>query len=340
MSAPHLQIMTASQHLEDELKKCTAYQVSAEDEALLESLGLEEFIYSKLTSKKFRKWAVDPDSEKQAKGAIHINMSARQPLQFRFPFGGYKLWRLPSAPEVDWAEFFTLSYYSKYLAPIAAVYEPGIEFLFSSDEVIIERMDNVPSADTNAYFKSFKNLLAEFAKYQPDNFKINIVRIGDLYQDKDAMEKELSENIEKFKEEFAKGDAERREKMLETSELNITWKGAKDWTNLSAEDKRKIIEMGPVYHDAYCALSKRREFNRGEDKIVIFPTLIPNAIAIGTTKSSVTKFWTGIGALKPGGEGFKDIVLAPSQLEKAGFDWQDVDLGIPGKNFQKIRILQ
>lgn len=330
--------MTITEHLEEELKTSAVCELNEQDRSLLKGVGLEEFIYTKLTSKKFRKWAVDPDSEKQARGAIHINVAAGRPLQFRFPFGGYKLWRLPTAPEVDWAEFFTIAYYSKYLAPIAAAYKPGIEFEFSSDDVIIERMDNVPAADTSAYFDSFKNLLAEFAKHQPANFRIDIVRIGDLYSDKEAMEKELAANVDRFREEFARSDEDRRQKMLTTSELNITWKGAKDWSGLSDSEKRKIIEMGPVYHDAYCALAKRQEFNRGEDKIVIFPTVIRNAIAIGTTKSTVTKFWTGVGVLEIDGTDFKDLVLSPSQIEKAQLEWKTVKLGMPGKNFEKIPI--
>jgi len=161
-------------------------------------MGSQSFIYTKLTSKKFRKWAVDNSSEQQAKQAIRLNVSANKPLQFRFPFGGYKLWRMPSSPEVDWAEFFAIAYYCKYLAPIASAYEPGLEFIFASDDIIIERMDNIPVADTAAYFNSFQRLLGQFRRYFPVNFKMDIVRIADLYKDKHVMERELSENIKRF----------------------------------------------------------------------------------------------------------------------------------------------
>jgi len=333
--------MNAIEYIQSELQHCTDYALTDDDKSLIETQGVQAFIYAKLTSKKFRKWAVNESSEQQAKQAIKLNVSAGKPLQFRYPFGGYKLWRMPSSPEVDWAEFFSIAYYCKYLAPVVAAYEPGIEFRFASDDVIIERMDNIPAADTNAYFDSFTKLLEQFRQFFPTNFKMDIVRIGDLYEDKDAMEQELAVNVEHFKQEYATVvTAEKKQKMLTTSELNIRWDGAKDLTQLSDADKQAVIEMGPVYHDAYCALSKRREFNRGEDKIVVFTTVIPNAIAIGTTKSSVTKYWTGFGVLEAGDAGFKAKILSPAQLRQFNnkqYELIDTNL-FDQKNFVALRV--
>lgn len=309
--------MTVQEYIDSELQHCTDYVLTNEDKASIDQQGMEAFIYAKLTSKKFRKWAVDQSSEQQAKQAIAINVKAGKPLQFRYPFGGYKLWRMPSSPRVDWAEFFAIAYYSRYIAPIAAAYEPGIEFKFASDDIIIERMDNVPAADTDAYFDSFKMLLDQFRPYSPSNFKMDIVRIGGLYEDKDQFERELAENIEHSTKEYANNvDKDKKQKMYTMSELNIQWQGAKDLTDLTDQEKRQIIEQGPIYHDAYCAVSKRREFNRGEDKIVIFTTIIPNAIAVGTTKSSVAKFWAGFGILETNGDSFTPRILSPTQLDQ------------------------
>lgn len=331
--------MNPQDYLDNKLKDCGHYDLGDSDDELIANQGMEAFIYTKLTSKKFRKWKVDEGSEQQAKRAIHINVAANEPLQFRFPFGGYKLWRIETAPEVDWAEFFTVAYYAKYLAPIAAAYEPGLELVFASDDVIIERMDNIPAADTDAYFNSFQILLENFSKYLPANLGISIMRIGDLYSDKNVMEEELAANIEKVRAEYGNSDETHRNKMLITSELNINWDGAKDLKKIPPEEKQKIIEMGPIYHDAYGALSKRREFNRGDDKIVIFTTPIPNAIAIGTTKSSVTKFWTGCGVLEKVEAGYRDRILSPKQIEGIdGFKEERVEL-IPLRNLDRVRIL-
>jgi hypothetical protein len=333
--------MTPKQYIQSELEHCAEYALTAEDQALLDKQGIEAFVYAKLTSKKFRKWAVDESSEQQAKRAIQLNVSQGKPLQFRYPFGGYKLWRMPSSPEVDWAEFFAIAYYCKYLASIAAAYKQGIEFLFASDDLIIERMDNIPAADTDAYFNSFKQLIGEFQKHFPANFKMDIERIADLYPDKEVMEQELAGNVVKFKQDYATTvDEVKKQKMLTTSELNVRWDGAKDLTNLSDSERRAVIEMGPVYHDAYCALSKRREFNRGEDKIVIFTTVIPNAIAVGTTKTSVTKYWTGFGILEHVERGLQARILSPSLLEALeSKQFELVPTNMFGlKNFQEVRV--
>jgi hypothetical protein len=145
---------------------------------------------------------------------------------------------------------------------------------------------------------------------------VDIIRIVDLYkEDKKEMEAELAENIKRFTIEYQKNvSPEKKAKMYITSELNIKWDGAKDLTGLSQEEKRSHIERGPIYHDAYCALSKRKDFNRGEDKIVVFTTPIPNAIAIGTTKSSVTKYWTGFGVVDTRGDSYLTKILSPKNL--------------------------
>jgi len=333
--------MTAQDYIASELADCSRYALSEADEQLLKSAGLEEFIYAKLTSKRFRKWAIDEDSEKQVRGAIKFAIDRGQPVQFRYPFGGYKLWRLPTSPEVDWAELFSIAYHAKHIAPVAAAYQPGVEFIFSSDDIIVERMDNVPVADTDAYFNSFKQLLGMFGEHFPDNFRMDIKRVGDLYENKDDFERELAANIENAKQFYAdSAHAEQKQKMLKTSELNITWQGAKDLTNFSPAEKQAMIEMGPVYHDAYGGVSKRREFLRGEDKIVVFTTKVSKAIAVGTTRSTITKFWTGFGVLEAAEDDFTPKILSPDQLEAWNTrEFDEVQMEFAGlNNFDRLRV--
>ena len=77
-------------------------------------------------------------------------------------------------------------------------------------------------------------------------------------------------------------------------------------------------------------------------KIRVFTQPFSNGtcIAVGTTKDSIAKFWAGVGALEPRDDGFRQLVLSPSQLAAATYDWQNVQLDGPaGKNFGKIRVL-
>jgi hypothetical protein len=54
-------------YIQIELGHCAEYFLTTEDRAVLRKQSIERFIYNKLTSKKFRKWAVDESSEQQAK---------------------------------------------------------------------------------------------------------------------------------------------------------------------------------------------------------------------------------------------------------------------------------
>jgi hypothetical protein len=104
-----------------------------------------------------------------------------------------------------------------------------------------------------------------------------------------------------------------------------------------------MINFGPILHDGYCALSKRRAFVRGEDKILIFPSApINNGIAIGSTKNSIVKFWTGIGVLEGQDSTLSDRILSPEQFNKLKnekYETVKMDL-VPLKNFDEIMVFK
>ena len=126
-----------------------------------------------LLSKKFRKYAVTPKEYlDHILSAISLSVSKNEPIKLTLVFGGYKLFRLKESPEVDWAELFSLIYYAKWLKPICTIYKPGVWFDFYSDDVILEIMDNIPKADTEAYIKSFRKLLEFIKPYLPVNLNM------------------------------------------------------------------------------------------------------------------------------------------------------------------------
>lgn len=338
-SIPHLQTMNVQDYIKNKLKNSSSYELNPYDFKLLEKKGIEEFIYRKITSKKFRKFSLTPDAEAQIRKALTLNIERNEPIQFIFPFGGYKLWRVPSAPEVDWAEFFTIAYYLEFLSPILQVYKPGVDFCFSSDDVIIERMDNVSKSDTEVYFNSFKKLLQYFQENFPSNLQMYIKRVADLYSPKELNE-ELEDLLDEIEKTYDSSDEKRKSKMIKTSELNIQWKGKQDWSRLSEVEKREKVYQGPILHDAYCKLSRRTAFVRSQNKVVVFTTKIPNAIALGTTKTSITKFWTGFGVLESNGREFFERILSPNRIvesEKYASREESIS-GLELKNFDKIRI--
>ncbi len=273
-------------------------------------------------SKKYRKYAVTNEYQEHIRSAIALNIKNHEPIKITLIFGGYKLWRLEESPEVDWAELFSMIYYSSWIKPIADNYAPGVWFDFYSDDVIVETIDNISRADIDAYLNSFRNLLEFITQYLPQNIKLTLNRVADQYASLAQFEEELNDKLKDIT------ISELSPSQLATLELNV--KPLPGQTPNWPEIQRM--------HDAYMTVSKRRPYYRTPDKISAITKQSPNAIAVGTTKTSVVKFWIGVGALQKISQGFIETVLSPSALNKK-YAWEPIGLaGLTGKNFHQIRI--
>ena len=293
---------------------------------------LSDFICKTIMSKKFRKFSLIPEYIEHIKLVVDESIENNLPIKFSFPFGGYKLWRLEETPEVDWAELFTFMYYAKWLKPIAQTYKPGVVFDFASDDMIIERMNNIPKKDTEEYRRSFEDLVKFLEKYIPGNIKFTFTPISSLYTPEE-FEKDLADKIEKKKKEFGGlpvlGDKERR-----MVELNVK-------LNPKQDDDLLWKEKIELLHQSYYAVDKRRPYNRAKDKILVFPTSVKDGkvIAAGTTKTSVAKFWVGIGILKNNDNNYIEYILSPSQIENEKVISVPILIdNLLGKNFSQIKI--
>ncbi|KKR43928.1 hypothetical protein A2356_03485 [Candidatus Nomurabacteria bacterium RIFOXYB1_FULL_39_16] len=292
---------------------------------------LADFIFKTLMSKKFRKFAVTPEYIPHIHEAIENNIKNNLPIKLLFPFGGYKLWRLEETPEADWAELFSMMYFAKWIKPISEAYSPGVEFDFSSDEIIVERMNNIPKADTDAYAKSFYMIIDFLKDYLPTNLKFSMTPVSSYYTPEE-FEKDLKEKILLMEEELgglpSLDDHHRR-----MVELNVHLKPGQDKDPLWRE-KTELL------HQSYYTIPKRRAYNRAKEKIIVFCINMENCIPVGTTKTSIAKFWPGAGALKKVGDSFLEYVLSPSQLESNHFTKEETAIkGLDSKNFKSIRVI-
>jgi hypothetical protein len=306
---------------------------SAEQPAihLASNQELADFIFKATFNKKFRKFSTDPDFQARSRTAIQKSIKDNEPIKFVFPFGGYKLWRLDENPEADWAELFTVMYYAKWLLPIAQIYKPGVWFDFSSDDIIVERMNNISKNDTEAYAKSFLQIINFLKKYIPNNLRFTFTPISFLYTPEE-FEADLQTQIEAKHAEYG-GLPTLDDKHKRMVEMNVKLKPGQNDDPLW----REKIEL---LHQAYYAVSKRRPYTRATDKILVFVTKGKDYLAVGTTKTSVAKFWVGIGALKKECDSYIEYVLSPSQLDKANFVWEDISIsGLKGKNFSHVRVI-
>lgn len=322
--------MTPKDYILEKLERLKAPAAAKE---ALPPEGLAAFIIEAVLSKKFRKYSITGAFQSHLHRAVALNIQRNEPIKFAWPFGAYKLWRLEEAPEADWAELFSLIYFSNWVRPIAEHYGPGVWFDFSSDEVIVEKMNNIPQSDTQAYARSFLGLIDFMEKFLPKNVRFTLTPVRSRYTPEE-FEAEFAEKMGKMQKERNGQWPEVSEADKRTIELNVKLNPGQDSDSLWREKNKAI-------HDSYAAMSKRRPYFRAEDKIMVTATSFPNTITVGTTKTSVAKFWVGSGVLRRRDDSFIEHILSPAQLQKTQCEWQPLSIdGLKGKNFTKIRIVQ
>ncbi len=224
-------------------------------------------------------------------------------------------------------------YYAKWLKPIVEVYKPGIVLDFASDDMIVERMNNIPPDDTEAYRKSFNDSIKFLERYLPENLKFTFTPISSFYT-QEEFEKDLQDKIEKKKIEF-NGLPVLDDKKKRMVEMNVKLKEGQD----KDSQWREKVEL---IHQAYFAVDKRRPYTRAKDKILVFPYPLKDGkcIAVGTTKTSVAKFWVGMGVLRKKDDKYIESVLSPSQIKNVEINEEPISIeNLSGKNFTRIKII-
>ncbi|MBU0619214.1 hypothetical protein KKD62_03185 [Patescibacteria group bacterium] len=331
--------MTAEDYLKNRLKNCSSYILNDADKAFLKNHGVEAFVYKKLTWKKFRKWKLESECIERTKKTIHLALSKNEPLKVVFPIGGYKLWRLASWPEVDWAEFFNIAYILEYLSPLAAVYKPGVIFSYYVHTLLMEKHDNLTTKEIKQYMVSFGALINFFKKHLPKNLKLEIWKDIDLYSRKEYF-KTLDVVYAEVKKEYEFWSKEKQARYQRMAMLNLRWEGKQNWTTLSETEKKAKFKMAAVYEAAAPRLIKVQKQVKGSDKVLVFVNPTKEFIGIGSTRGSIVKPWIGVGVLEKRGQGFIDRILSPSQWQKVqnqNHKAVKTEL-IPLKNFKEIRV--
>lgn len=164
---------------------------------------------------------------------------------------------------------------------------------------------------------------------------MTITGVGSRFASREEYEELLEQSIEKLSSELPGGLPELTEAQLATADLNV-----KPTPEQLADPMwREKVEL---VHSAYMGVKRATGYSATSNKIQVFTQPFPNGtcIAVGTTKDSIAKFWVGVGALKPRDDSYRQLVLTPSQLEKATFTFELVSIvGLEGKNFKQVRVL-
>lgn len=284
-------------------------------------------------SKKFRKLKAGKECVDITKQAISLLVAKRQPIRIFEMFGGNKLWRFDEAPEVDWAELFSLFYFAEWCRYIAEVYEPGVIFEFFSQDVSVARLNNVPRQETDRYSATFRQLLQHVQPHLPPQIVFSYRRHVELFSDPADYDHELDAAMADLLAQKNGQLPTLTPQMRLATQLNVKLKPGQ-------ADDPLWCEKVELQHQAIFQTKTLRQVCDQPDKIWTCPTYYPDSVVTGSTKSSYAKFWAGVGALKRNGDSFTPLVLTPKQLESIKYEWVDVDIpGLVGKNFRRVRVI-
>jgi len=291
-----------------------------------------------LFSKKFRKFSIPEKNQLIIKTALEKYIQNKEPIKIVWPFGGYKLWRLEETPEVDWAELFSIMYFIRWLKPVCALYPPGVIFTFWFDEVVISQLNNIPQSELDTYQKSFSDLLVFIKPYLPSNMQYEIFLERSQYENKVTFDAGLSKEMEKLALVRAKNPQPLSDQARRAIEMNV---------KLTPEQAKDPLwrEKNDLMHYAYYNLQEQQKGMRPSylvQNITAFSTFFePNVIPIGSTKTSIVRFWVGVGVLQEKEDSLIENILSITQLEKSVFIWEPLTIkGLGGQNFSKIRVLK
>lgn len=300
----------------------------------ISEVSLKDAVYSKVMSKKFRKLKPADLCVNLTKKAIEIAISENKPIRIVEMFGGNKLWRFNEAPEIDWAELFSLTFFIQWSRLIASVYEPGVIFEYLSQDISVESLNNVPRHETDKYSESFRELIKFVEPYLPPNISVKYTRHFELFDNPDDYYDEMISAKEEVLKENNGNLPVLTDVMKAATELNVKLKPAQS-------DDPLWREKVELEHQAIFKTKTLRVYCDSPDIIWTCPTFYPDCVVTGSTKRSMAKFWAAVGVLQEEKEEYAELVLTPKQLGSAIFNWEEIEIkGLEGRNFKKIRILR
>ncbi len=251
-----------------------AKPVVAED---IGSTSIEDAIYAKVMSKKFRKLKADEDTVATAKKAINLAVSTNKPLTVGILFGGNKLWRFEEAPDVDWAELLSLVYYLQWMKTITSVYPPGAHLEYYSQDISVESLNNLTHTETKRYTDTFNELLAMFKQYLPKGVTVAYRCHSALFQNDSTYQEELKKAKAEVLKENSGNLPVLDEVQKKATELNVRLRSHQD-------DDPQWREKVELEHQAIFRTKSLLPYLMNPAIIPTSPTPFPGLIATGSTK--------------------------------------------------------
>lgn len=260
--------------------------------------GVDELawrIWKILTEEKRLARRPDPDFKTAILDKLKRTIERDRPVVMINAFGGFKNYKAPTFPHVDWAEVFALNKLVKQCVKIAAIYKPGVKLEFTGDSEMVVLFNNYPADTVGAYVAEFKQLLDIFQERLPDNVELSYRSLSEGYDLGD-----LENRVVEAADSITPSEAEELvKKNLSKARNNFMVAGTVDYSRAKKDNFELALRRSVLLDHAYIEIDvrDRREYLEGGLHIPLIQTSIPGCIALKSVGTSKLAFWLGSGYL-------------------------------------------
>ena len=246
----------------------------------------------------WRRSAVDPATLIDIKSKVCKAVSGNRPIEFSVPFGGYKSWRLASAPHLDWAEVFWIDYLTQFSKRIEAVYPLGVIISFTYFSGLMEWVNNLPHHVQNIYIAELKSLLA---LRSTRTLQLHLVDHTQAYGGSDVVIKLLEERMARMPVPSAEDLLSAKRNLMPDANFYASQGlsfASEEYRFASQELSSVAIEQAARRCLAMMSLELRRDFNKFGPRIQLTHIRGPSlSLHIGSCRSAVAQPWVSTGYL-------------------------------------------
>ena len=281
--------MTTEQYIQEELLKIQSISSQPYSD---KRESISNRIYRVLTRSAFRSGKVDPEVKSFMQEHIETQVKANLPVRIHYGMGGARGINTYNFPHLNWAEYLHLQFLHRNLLPIADIYEPGIEIVWSPDDSGVLIINNYKQEWVDTFLDEFPQLLEYFNKKLPDNFK-HVFKPASQWHNQEELRIRIKNIVDRMLED-RKGSEEVMNHWYLRGKNNYYIE-----EGTSTEEAEKQIRMSTIANQAWLEadFEVRDEFWGSGIGVAHFSDF-PGTLLIRVLKDSVIQFWKANGFLK------------------------------------------
>jgi len=244
-----------------------------------------EQILQLITARPWRRSAVVAATAADMAAKIQRAVAAGAPIEFSLPFGGYRGWQLPSAPEPDWSEVFWIDYLRSFAERIVAVHPAGVRIALSYVGGVLGWVNQLPQDAQNRYIAALTRLLQ--CRSSP-RLVFQLVDHADAHGGRAAL---LALLQHRQSEQPPPSEAE-----LCRARRNLVWT---EGSGTGTSPPEALVRQSALRCAALMRLESRRAFNKFGPRLQLTHGRgVALALHIGSCRSAVAQPWVASGFLQ------------------------------------------